>query len=278
MRIIHFSDSHVGGPAEDWRAYLDKRWVGVFNYRFRRKFQHDQRCLVQAVDFILRHPPDLAVCTGDITSTGQPGEFAAALDVLDPLIRARHIPFLYIPGNHDWYVHHPPCVAALREAVRRLNRDRFGLDDLPLRLSLGEVDLLVVNESWPSNLLASWGVLPKASSRQVAAWCAEPKSRPRILIGHYPLIEPHPWLRLRHRLYGERQVRGLLARGDLDLSLCGHQHRPYAWLDARGRGEVCAGSITRNACLAEIAYDPAGDIFRHRKLVFHGDGDPVPQP
>ena len=39
MKIIHFSDPHAGGPAEDWLAYVDKRWVGVFNYRFRRQFR-----------------------------------------------------------------------------------------------------------------------------------------------------------------------------------------------------------------------------------------------
>ena len=41
MKILHFSDPHAGGPAEDWMAYIDKRWVGVFNYRFRRQFRHD---------------------------------------------------------------------------------------------------------------------------------------------------------------------------------------------------------------------------------------------
>ena len=41
MKIVHFSDPHAGGSAEDWMAYVDKRWVGVFNYRFRRRFRHD---------------------------------------------------------------------------------------------------------------------------------------------------------------------------------------------------------------------------------------------
>lgn len=87
-----------------------------------------------------------------------------------------------------------------------------------------------------------------------------------------------PLLRLRHRLFGQRDVLALLNQGAIDLSLCGHQHQPHAHLDGRGRGEICAGSITRNACLSEIAYDPEKDIFRHRNLVFHGDGDPEPQP
>ena len=80
VKIIHFSDPHAGGRAEDWLAYFDKRWVGVFNYRFRRRFKHDLSCLQRAVDYILDTRPDVAVCTGDLTSTGQPGEFEKVLE------------------------------------------------------------------------------------------------------------------------------------------------------------------------------------------------------
>ncbi|UKI34151.1 MAG: metallophosphoesterase [Lentisphaeria bacterium] len=73
MKIVHFSDPHAGGPAEDLLAYIDKRWVGVFNYNFRRKFRHDMTKLENAVRYILDTKPDVAVCTGDLTSTGQPG-------------------------------------------------------------------------------------------------------------------------------------------------------------------------------------------------------------
>ena len=85
IRIVHFSDPHAGGPAEDFMAYLDKRWVGVFNFRFRRRFRHDQSKLQKAVDYILQTRPDVAVCTGDLTSTGQPGEFAQVREILKPL-------------------------------------------------------------------------------------------------------------------------------------------------------------------------------------------------
>ena len=50
MKIVHLSDPHAGGPAEDWMAYFDKRWVGVFNYRFRRRFKHDLSKLERAVE------------------------------------------------------------------------------------------------------------------------------------------------------------------------------------------------------------------------------------
>ena len=66
-------------------AYFDKRWVGVFNYRFRRRFRHDLSLLEKAVQYILKVKPDAAVCTGDLTSTGQPGEFEKSLAILKPL-------------------------------------------------------------------------------------------------------------------------------------------------------------------------------------------------
>ena len=120
MRIVHFSDPHGGGPAEDWMAYFDKRWVGVFNYHFRRKFQHDLSKLHRAVEYILDTRPDVAVCTGDLTSAGQPGEFARVLEILRPLQNSG-VPLLYTPGNHDCYVRRPRCVAAVKNAVSTLS-------------------------------------------------------------------------------------------------------------------------------------------------------------
>ena len=77
MKIVHFSDIHAGGPAEDWMAYIDKRWVGVFNYRWRRRFQHDLANVTKAVNYILDVKPDVAVCTGDLTSAGLSGSAAS---------------------------------------------------------------------------------------------------------------------------------------------------------------------------------------------------------
>ena len=261
MKIIHFSDPHAGGPAEDWLAYIDKRWVGVFNFTYRRKYQHDQSYLKKAVDYIIGQKPDLAVLTGDITSTGQPGEFKQQLDILDPLVRNSQIPMMYIPGNHDFYVYNKRCVDAMKNAVKFLNRDSFSFDDLPLKISLGDCDFILVNESCPTNLLSSCGYLSGKSSDFIVKTCSEKQNKPLVLVGHYPIIEDHPMLRIRHKLWGEKEVLKLLKTGRLDLSLCGHVHRPYAKTDERGRGEICAGSVTRNGSVTVINYDKTKDVF-----------------
>ncbi len=241
-------------------AYLDKRWVGVFNYRWRRRFQHDLRRLSLAVAYILDTRPDLAICTGDLTSTGQPGEFEKVRPILAPL-RDSGIPVIYLPGNHDCYVKRPQCVRAVREMTAWLTHGDYEFTDLPLERRYGECDFYSVNCSRPSNLLCSWGFLSRRDRDWLLERLARPKERPRILINHYPLHEGHPLLRVRHRLFGQSRIREALRAGTLDLSLCGHVHKPFAHLDASGRGESCAGSVTRNGTISTIEYQPAGDRF-----------------
>ncbi len=265
MKIIHFSDPHAGGPAEDVFAYMDKRWVGVFNYRFRRRYRHDLHKLKHAVDYILETRPDVVVCTGDLTSTGQPGEFAKVLPILRPL-RESGIPLLYTPGNHDCYVRRPHCVEAVRGMVDFLSRGDFGFGDFPLLRRHAGCDFLLVNTARPSNLLCSWGFLAAKDAAWLRRQCGESHRRPRILVNHYPIFEDHPLLRLRHRLFGEKPVRRLIESGEIDLSLCGHVHRPYNRTDADGRGENCAGSVTRNGSMVEITCDPLKRTFSYRTI------------
>ena len=260
MKIVHFSDPHAGGAAEDWMAYFDKRWVGVFNYRFRRRFRHDLKLLEKAVDYILTVKPDAAVCTGDLTSTGQPGEFERTLDILEPL-RKSGIPLIYMPGNHDCYVKRPKCVQAMKDAVRRLNGDEFNFDSLPQVRTIAGVDFLMMNTSRPSNLLCSWGFVSRQDDRWVQSVCSQPKKRPRIMVTHYPMFEDHPVLRMRHRLFGQKNILRLINDHTIDLALCGHVHKPYCRVDATGRGENCAGSVTRNGVISSIEYRPESDSF-----------------
>ena len=263
MKILHFSDPHAGGPAEDWMAYIDKRWVGVINYRFRRQFRHDLTKLARAVEYILDAKPDLAVCTGDLTSSGQPGEFEKVRPILAPL-RDSEIPLLYLPGNHDCYVKRPKCVAAVREMTEYLSRGDYRFTDLPLTRVYGGLEFLLLNTSRPSNLLCSWGFVSRQDSAWVEKVCSEPKTMPRILVSHYPMIEEHPLLRTRHRLFGQKKILELMKSREIDLSLCGHVHKPYLKVDPTGRGECCAGSVTRNGSMVEIDYSPES-----RNFTFH---------
>ncbi len=265
MKLVHFSDPHAGGGAEDWLAYVDKRWVGVFNYKFRRKFKLDMDRLRRAVEYTLDTKPDLAVCTGDLTSTGQPGEFERIKPILAPL-RDSSIPLLYLPGNHDCYVKRPKCVNAMRQMVEYLSRGDYRFEDLPLVREFAGVEFLLLNCSRPSNLLCSWGFVDPRDAEYLREYCSLPKTKPRILLSHYPMFESHPVLRMRHRLFGQQEILKLMADRRIDLSLCGHVHKPYLKVDDAGRGESCAGSVTMNGTLREVEYDPRTDRFSFRTV------------
>jgi 3',5'-cyclic AMP phosphodiesterase CpdA len=265
MKILHFSDSHAGGAPDNWTAYFDKRLVGIFNYKFRRKFQHNQRLLRKAVEYILSSDADLIVCTGDITSTGQPDEFKTALETLYPIIGKKNL--IYVPGNHDFYVYNSRCVDALMQSFRMLNGNRFSLSDLPLNIRFLDCDFIMLNESYPTNLLSSCGYVLRKDSEKILRILSKKRKNPVFLIGHYPLIEKHPLLRVRHRLWREKELLNLLKGGMIDISLCGHVHVPYFMETLPGgRGEYCAGSVTKNANISEIIFNESANSFTHKNI------------
>jgi len=263
LKIFHFSDPHAGSWLEDWCGLFDKRLLGVLNFNLRRKHLHVMARLEKFVEIALNEKPDLVICTGDLTSVGQPGEFKESLEVLSAL-RDSDIPLVCIPGNHDSYVNNSKCRSALVDAMSYLNRDlNFSLDDLPSSNTVGDVDLIIVNECYATNPASSCGYIKKDTNSFVVDACAGKKERPRIFIGHYPLIEPFSLSRMRRRLWGQGNIVTLLHDKSIDLSLCGHIHQFYDILDEDGRGETCAGSITKHGTFTQITYHKNANKFIH---------------
>ncbi len=82
-----------------------------------------------------------------------------------------------------------------------------------------------------------------------------------ICAGHFPILEWMPIRRARHRLYGGAVAAEMIRDGVIDLSLCGHVHKPYEILNASGRGEISAGSLTKYGFYSRILYDTERDVF-----------------
>ena len=150
----------------------------------------------------------------------------------------------------------------LRQKLRQGGPEINGEHDLPVRREYAGVEFLLVNTSRPSNLLCSWGFVDRRDAEFIRRRCRLPKAGPRILLSHYPMIEHHPILRMRHRLFGQRPILELMHEKAIDLSLCGHVHKPYLEVDDSGRGECCAGSVTRNGTMVEIDYSDDRFTFR----------------
>jgi 3',5'-cyclic AMP phosphodiesterase CpdA len=266
-KIIHFSDSHAGAFPDNLSAFIDKRIVGTFNYTFRRRFLHNMEYLNKAVEFMLIEEPDVIICTGDITSTGQPAEFEKALEILAPLIDHSGIRLLYTPGNHDSYVKNQRCSKSLNQAFSKLNGNDIHIEDLPVKTRVGDCEFIIVNECRPTNIFLSTGYFPEKSLRKIGQWCNEKTSLPLVLVGHFPLRKHNSLLSFRHRIYDQEKVAELINDGKIDLSLCGHTHKPFQDIDETGRGETGAGSITRTKDLNVIEYDPKSKNFSHSTIL-----------
>jgi len=69
-------DLHFWFLPETWRALLDKRVFGSLNHLLRRRQHFREGRLERAAARISSLAPDWIVCTGDLTTTGAPAEFA----------------------------------------------------------------------------------------------------------------------------------------------------------------------------------------------------------
>lgn len=279
MRIVHFSDIHVGRWTRDVSALFDKRLLGMANFLLRRRAQVNEPLIHLAVARIRGLSPDVVVCTGDLTCVGAPEEFAAARRLLQPLREDPAFEFFAVPGNHDAYVANPACVNARRETFEALNEDSVNLDDFPVEIRRGGVVLLFVQEAAPRGPLASSGEL-SAFSRQ---WLREQSDKPRgpaqrrIAVGHFPVRDasgaPLP---RRRRLIGADTLAGLLDAGRIDAALCGHVHTPFRRDMPSGSFEVCAGALSIFGKLNVIDYCPdCGELVQHWEDVTGLSANPV---
>ena len=266
MRIAVFSDSHTFSPPSSWNACFDKRAIGLVNYFYIRKHKHKQLYLEKVVKRIIALSPDIVICTGDLTTSGDRPEFELVCSILKPLVENSSFEMFYVPGNHDYYVKDAVCYESLKVAFHYLNRGRFRLEDLPRSLETKGLDFCFVNVCKPVNLFISSARMSKKNRNFIINWAETKTQKPKVLVEHYPLIEEPPILRFRHKLWGEKQVLEKLKSGKIDLSLCGHVHHPTQRIDEKGRGEIIIGSATANKCFALIEYDEKIDLFKYNKI------------
>jgi len=281
MRIVHFSDIHVGCFPSSLSAFADKRILGAANFLLRRWYRIRSSYVARAAAEIQRLQPEWVVCTGDITTVGTPVEFKKALELLRPIRKLVGGRFIYVPGNHDAYVRDQSCQAALASTFAELNDGRWSLADLPVACLAGGVRLIVVNEALPSGCFFSTGLLSESDQRKLDSfWTgsagADHKS---VLISHFPARNGSGQpLGKRRRLKGAEWIHRALLDGRLAASLCGHVHHPFVRQEQNGALEICAGSLTMAGFLSVLDYLPAKGRFAHFWVDVSGNSSIAPQP
>ena len=256
MRILHFSDIHIGlgvrrVPLADWPG---KRLAGGANLlrgrgrRFSRAAEKTRR-MVQLRDDV---HADFMLCTGDLTALATEAEFQAARMILEPLLDTGR--FVVIPGNHDLYTR--------RDVAQRRFDSRFGPgleSDLPelctdgpwpiVRLPADDVAVVAVNSARPNR--APWkssGRVPDAQVDGLRRALSDPRVQGRFvfLMTHYApcRADGSPDSR-EHGLDNLPDVVAATAGIERGAWLCGHIHTTFRQRIDGFVGDVfCAGSST----------------------------------
>lgn len=265
MRIIHFSDIHAVPRLGSVSSYFDKRLLGYFNYRLRRRAHMDWNHVQRFVQRVKTLEPDLVICTGDMTTLGEPREFDLAKQALAPLVEDDSFDFLYVPGNHDAYVKRKASQASLHQAFKWFNRDRWRLDQLPLVHTCGELKFLLLNQGSPAPLWGSYGTLDERTRQWLDKHLPSLFEEPHqiVLISHFPLFDENgKALHWRRACRHVGPLQEALRNGQIALALCGHIHRPFTREEPEGGLELCAGSLTQSGTFALIEYEAASETFQ----------------
>ena len=262
MKFVLFSDIHEHAVFSP-RALLDKRFFGLMNSTFCRHGDYRMERTAAAVRTILNvlHP-DLVIFTGDAVSTSDPREFEAALKQLRPLIESG-LPILFSPGNHDRYVRDRACCEAFERFRSELTR--ACPMTLPGVYETSDLRFAVIDCARPFNPVLSCGEMTPETADFLEAEATKDDPRPLVCVGHFPLhTHGRSLAAYRHSLLGGRRAEILLNEGKIALSVAGHVHVPSQSLDARGYGEIVAGSLTKHDILREITFE--NGIFSVRDL------------
>jgi len=244
--LAHLSDPHLtdlGGIA--WRELINKRALGYWSWRKRRRYAHRPEILAALVADLRRRKPDHVAVTGDLTQLGTEDECRQALAWLDALGPPDQVTL--VPGNHDALVAAPWDKTLARwtpymtsDAYQGTDRGSDPSDLFPSLRIRGEVALIGLNSARPSAPLLAVGSVGKRQladlERMLREMCERNLCRV-ILIHHPPVPGSIAW---RKRLTDARRLQAVIAREGVELVLHGHGHRTSAsgFGTPRGRAPV----------------------------------------
>ncbi len=257
MRILHFSDIHVGMRLREVpiRRWFGKRALGGLNLLLERarRFKDNPLKLRALSRFARENGIDLVVFTGDYTALGLEREMGEARQRVEPLMQAP-LGFVNVPGNHDFYV--PESVRARRFERHFGDTLRGDLDEFrvegpwPLvRLIDETVAVVAVNSARPNAFFwRSSGRVPPAQLEALRRIVSDPRVRDRfvLVVTHYaPRLADGRRDRLFHRMINDNEFLTSCAAIPRGAILCGHVHWRYCVrVPAVNLPVFCSGSTT----------------------------------
>jgi 3',5'-cyclic-AMP phosphodiesterase len=194
--IAHLSDTHLlaGGAAlaglVDTEAHLRETAA---------------RLAVAAAD------ADAIVVSGDVADLGEPGAYALAREILEPVAEAIDAPIVWAAGNHDER-------AAMRAALGLPGEPDDPVDSV---LELGDLRIVSLDTSLPG-----WhhGGFDEGQAEWLAAALADPPRLGSVLVMHHPPLPYRSRLMRLLEFRDEARLAEVLGAGDVRAILSGHLH------------------------------------------------------
>lgn len=289
MRLVLIGDVHVYQWWVPPWALLGKPLFGQLNLWFNRGRHIDLSLLEPTFQHAAGLKPDVALFSGDLTTTARTREFAQVAAAMRRYFS--HVPALAVPGNHDRYTYTSVLRRRMQRGLGEMTPSHF-----PSTRHLGgRWHWLAMNAARPSMFNAR-GLVGKAQRDEVARWLSSLTQRDGVIaVCHYPYALPEGVQdRASHRLEDADAVAKLFSdcRARV-VYLHGHIHEPWVWNAKGANSGPGAGVLTINAGapLLRNRRHPGGqgfwqidlpdevggriDLTRHRVRGDPGDTHPV---
>lgn len=243
--LAHFSDVHLspvsGFALRYWNA---KRFLGYLNWQRKRRRVHSRAVADLLIADALSLRTDHIAITGDLVNLGLPAEHEAALAWLKAIGPANRV--TVIPGNHDIYsALHGDAGVARWAAYMGSEEATLAF---PFVKRAGPLALVGLNSAVETPPFIASGRLGPHQLEIVEEQLAElgEEGAIRVLLIHHPplvgLDSP------RRGLKDAAHFTRLLTKGEAELVLYGHNHRPsVTWLPTIGKPIPIVGSGSASA-------------------------------
>jgi Icc protein len=154
---------------------------------------------------------DVIVVSGDVADVGEPGAYALAREILEPVAAELGAPIVWTAGNHD---ERP----AMREA---LGLGGAPLDPIDSIVEVGGLRIVALDSSLPG-----WhhGGFDEGQAEWLADALADPPALGSVLVMHHPPLPYRTRLMRLLEFRDEQRLREVIDAADVRAILSGHLH------------------------------------------------------
>jgi 3',5'-cyclic AMP phosphodiesterase CpdA len=223
VRLALIGDIHLYSLQVRPRQLLGKRLLGHTNLWLNRRHRFNHRMLGKVMEKVEQIAPDLALFSGDVTTTSLENEFHDINQYLKPL--SEKLPLLVVPGNHDRYTFRSSRKKRMETIMNGMMPSQF-----PHMRQLTDRWHLMGLDSAIPQLFLSRGALGKGQLHAIDAQLQRfTENDGLIVLCHYPVALPaglpRSWT---HDLAEGQQLRKLLEQCPAKVVFMhGHVHKPW---------------------------------------------------